>query len=171
MQERNAVDRMTSQDGIPLRMQWLVPVFHFPFGFHSFRYMIFISITGIAGKCTTPSFEALTLQQKQFFLLGHRWFSFHFDTVIIPFFRSFFHYKHLIGSLKNADFSRDSELFTVTIPTLKNRSSPRSFLRDDVLFPAQSLTLAEAIPPVGRRSVLLHPEYGAIGISYHLTAF
>ena len=60
MQERNAVDRMTSQDGIPLRMQWLVPVFHFPFGFHSFRYMIFISITGIAGKCTTPSFEALT---------------------------------------------------------------------------------------------------------------
>ena len=54
------MDRMTSQDGIPLRMQWLVPVFHFPFGFHSFRYMIFISITGIAGKCTTPSFEALT---------------------------------------------------------------------------------------------------------------
>ena len=56
------MDRMTSQDGIPLRMQWLVPVFHFPFGFHSFRYMIFISITGIAGKCTTPSFEALTFK-------------------------------------------------------------------------------------------------------------
>lgn len=65
MQERNAVDRMTSQDGIPLRMQWLVPVFHFPFGFHSFRYMIFISITGIAGKCTTPSFEALTIIMAQ----------------------------------------------------------------------------------------------------------
>lgn len=65
MQERNAVDRMTSQDGIPLRMQWLVPVFHFPFGFHSFRYMIFISITGIAGKCTTPSFEALTNEVKK----------------------------------------------------------------------------------------------------------
>lgn len=65
MQERNAVDRMTSQDGIPLRMQWLVPVFHFPFGFHSFRYMIFISITGIAGKCTTPSFEALTKRNEK----------------------------------------------------------------------------------------------------------
>ena len=61
MRERNAVDRMTSQDGIPLRMQWLVPVFHFPFGFHSFRYMMSISIAGMDGKCTTPSFEALTL--------------------------------------------------------------------------------------------------------------
>ncbi len=54
------MDRMTSQDGIPLRMRWLVPVFHFPFGFHSFRYMMSISIAGMDGKCTTPSFEALT---------------------------------------------------------------------------------------------------------------
>ena len=54
------MDRMTSQDGIPLRMRWLVPVFHFPFGFHSFRYMMSISIAGMDEKCTTPSFEALT---------------------------------------------------------------------------------------------------------------
>lgn len=71
MRERNAVDRMTSQDGIPLRMQWLVPVFHFPFGFHSFRYMIFISITGIAGKCTTPSFEALTILMAYYSAKAH----------------------------------------------------------------------------------------------------
>ena len=76
----------------------------------------------------------------------------------------------MIENLKNADFSRDCGLFIVIISTLKNRISPGFFLRDDVLFPAQSLALAEAIPPVGKISVLLHPEYGAIGISYHLTA-
>lgn len=76
----------------------------------------------------------------------------------------------MTGHPKKTEISRVFRLFPVIMPTLKSRNLPRPFLRDGGLFPAQFLTLAGAIPPVGMRSVSLHPEVNGRKTVLHTTS-
>lgn len=71
------------------------------------------------------------------------------------------------ASPKSAEFKGSSGLFHSIITEVRNSCFHGLSLPDDEPFSAQSPVPEGAIPPAGKRSLLLLPAFWAIGISYH----